>query len=335
MRRIGDPIISVCMPVFNGAQYIGASIESVLAQTYQNFRLIICDNCSTDDTADIVKKFRDPRLRCIRNEKNLGLVGNQNRCIEVAETKYVTIWHDDDIMMPENLERKVALLENNSHVGLVFSNVERIDESGKPYPYIWHEECESDYIEEGLTIFRKYLQTMHRGALFFIGSVVARKDLMVKAGGFRPDYSPLTCDSALWLRMLLFTHGACLGEPLVKYRQYEGSTTSQYYGIHFLDEHFKVVEEVFSECRDRIPDWKTLKEEVDERFMKEALLRGLRTCSLNDFDMARQCLAWTRRFARTSWWNREYWRLKLRLQLGPRGLKFLRFLKTMEKDIAL
>lgn len=333
MRNAGEPTVSVCMPVYNGSKYIGASIESVLGQTYKDFRLIVCDNCSTDDTPDIVKKFKDSRLQYIRNEKNLGLVGNQNRCIEVAETKYVNIWHDDDIMMPENLEKKIGILETNSHVGLVFSNVERIDESGKPFPYIWHEECERDYIKEGKAIFQKYLETMHRGALFFIGSVVARKECMVRAGGFRPDYSPLTCDSELWLRMLLLTDGACLGEPLVKYRQYEGSTTSQYYGIHFLEEHFKVVERVFSECRDQIPDWKTLRKEVDERFMKEALLRGLRTCNLNDFEMAHKCLVWTRRFSQDFVRNKDYWRLRLRLGMGARGLKLCRSAKTKLKRV--
>jgi glycosyltransferase involved in cell wall biosynthesis len=269
----------------------------------------------------------------MRNEKNLGLVGNHNRCIEVSETKYVNVWHDDDIMMPENLERKIGILESNNHVGLVFSNVERVDEEGRTLPYIWHEECERDYIEDGKVIFRKYLDTMHRGALFFIGSVVARKAWMIKAGGFRPDYSSLTCDSEMWLRMLLFSHGACLGEPLVKYRQYTGNTTSQYYEINFLEEHFKVVEKVFKECQDQIPDWKTLKREVGERFLKEALRRGLKISGRDDLDMAHEYLRWTRRFSQDFVWSKDYWRLQLRLGIGPKGLRLCRSVKTRLKEM--
>ena len=62
--------ISVCIPVYNGNEHIGESINSVLAQTYENFQLIVCDNCSTDNTEEIVRNFNDLRLNYVRNEKN-------------------------------------------------------------------------------------------------------------------------------------------------------------------------------------------------------------------------------------------------------------------------
>ena len=333
MTKAASPTVSVCMPVYNGSAYIAESIESVLAQTYKDFCLIISDNCSTDGTADIIRKFKDSRIRYVRNEKNLGLVGNHNRCIELSETKYVNIWHDDDIMLPENLEKKISVLEKNNHVGLIFSNVERIDEEGKELPYKWHEECQTDYIENGRIIFRKYLQTMHIGALFFIGSVIGRKECLIRAGGFRPDYSPLTCDSAIWLRMLLFSDGACLGEPLVKYRQYKGNTTSQYCGINFMEEHFKVVKKIFKECQDQIPDWKNLKKEVDERFAKKALQISLKACWNDDFEMGKKYLRLAMKFSQDCIGRKDYWGLNLRIALGPKGARLYRSMKSKFREI--
>ena len=99
------PKVSVCIPVYNGSEYLAESIKSVLSQTYNNFHLFVCDNCSTDNTEEIVRSFHDPRLTYVRNAENIGLVGNSNRCLELANGKYVNIWHHDDVMLPENIER--------------------------------------------------------------------------------------------------------------------------------------------------------------------------------------------------------------------------------------
>ena len=77
--------VSVCIPVYNGSAYIAESIDSVLAQTYEDFHLIVCDNCSTDNTGEIVRSYNDQRLTYVRNTENLGLVGNANRCLELSK----------------------------------------------------------------------------------------------------------------------------------------------------------------------------------------------------------------------------------------------------------
>lgn len=333
MTKKDGKLLSVCMPVYNGSAYIAESIESVLSQTYKDFRLIICDNGSTDNTYQIIKKYNDPRIQYVQNEKNLGLVGNHHRCIELAETKYVNIWHDDDIMRPDNLERKIDVLEKNQNIGLVFSNVELIDEAGKELRYRWNEDCQKDYIENGRVLFKKYLATMPVGALFFIGTVVSRKERLLQAGGFRPDYSPLTCDSAVWLRMLLQCNAACLGEPLVKYRQHKKNTTSQYYGMHFLAEHFKVSEDILKEQPDQIPDFQKLKKDVHEKFVRQALENGIRFCGNGDFEGAKNLLRWANSISNGLVWRKDYWRLRLRLGIGPRGLHMCRSMKDRLKEV--
>jgi glycosyltransferase involved in cell wall biosynthesis len=322
-----DVKLSVCMPVYNGSDFIAKSIESVLAQTYEGFYLNIFDNCSTDSTPDIIKQFNDSRINYYRNEKNIGHVGNQQRCIERCETEYVNIWHDDDIMLPDNLERKMQILEKNSNVGLIFSSVDLIDENDNLLPFKWNEECSKDYIENGRSLFEKYIKMMHFGALFFIGAVIGRNKILTSAGGFSPDFSRLTCDSALWLRALLLTDAACIGEPLVKYRNYTGNTCSEYPGINFLKEHFQVINDVFNEKSEEIPDAVLLKEEITANFIKEALCRGVGAFDDNDLDAAKLHLDWATRISPRIIMKRDYWRLKLRIMLGPKAPQIYNFLK--------
>ena len=77
-------LVSVCIPTYNYGRFLGQAIESVLAQTWGDFELVVCDNASTDDTQDVVASFRDERIRSYRNDANIGLFGNFSRCLELA-----------------------------------------------------------------------------------------------------------------------------------------------------------------------------------------------------------------------------------------------------------
>ena len=83
------PLVSVCIPVYNGEKYIGETIESVLKQTFKDFELVVCNNCSTDHTLDVVSKYQDPRIRVVTNEQNVGMVGNWNVCLKEARAKNI------------------------------------------------------------------------------------------------------------------------------------------------------------------------------------------------------------------------------------------------------
>ncbi len=252
--------LTVCMPVYNGSKYISKSIESVLAQTYTDFHLHIHDNCSIDDTEDVVRRFKDSRIKYFRNEVNLGLVGNHQRCIDACETEYLNIWHDDDIMTPENLEKKVNILDNNSNVGIVFSNVDFIDEDDNLHNFTWNEECRKSFTISGKDLFDQYVRRMHIGAFFFIGATISRKNVLYQAGGFNLHDPPLICDSSLFLRVLLITDATCIGEPLVRYRSYQdGDSSSKFHRINFLMEHFNVVDRTLNEHKNEIPDIESLK----------------------------------------------------------------------------
>jgi len=271
------PKVSVCIPVYNGSDYIAESIQSVLAQTFENFHLIVCDNCSTDDTEEIVRNFTDSRITYVRNTENLGLVGNANRCLELADGEYVHILHHDDIMLPENLELKVRILDEHPKVGLVHSDVSFIDQEGKHLD-LTKFDTKKDYVEDGITVFERYIMNMPVGASFFIGAVLARRDCYVKLGGFNP-LIPNVNDSEMWMRMLLFYDVACVGKPLVKYRLHGMMTSTSIndaYGLNLpgLKEHFLASTIVLEQYKDRIPQWSKLKKQAFLAFSMKAVRRG-------------------------------------------------------------
>jgi glycosyltransferase involved in cell wall biosynthesis len=120
-----EPLISVVTPVYNGERYLGECIESVLAQTYQNWEYIISDNRSTDRSGEIAERYaqRDPRVRVVRNDEYLEIIPNWNRALRQisAESKYCKVVHADDLLFPECLAEMVRLAEEHPSVGMVGS----------------------------------------------------------------------------------------------------------------------------------------------------------------------------------------------------------------------
>ena len=90
-------LISVCIPVFNGEEYILDCINSVLEQNFTNYELLIVDNCSTDGTSNIVNNINDERIRYIKNEENIGSIRNFNKCIKEAQGEYFLLLPHDDL----------------------------------------------------------------------------------------------------------------------------------------------------------------------------------------------------------------------------------------------
>ena len=112
-----NPCVSVCIPTFNRCDFLKESIESVLTQTFEDYELLISDNASTDMTEELVRSYRDKRIRYSRNLNNIGVRNNMNNCLALSRGKYITILPDDDVMMPENLTKKVHVLNREKRVG--------------------------------------------------------------------------------------------------------------------------------------------------------------------------------------------------------------------------
>ena len=106
--------ISVIMPNYNGAPYIGAAIESVINQQYQNWELLICDDCSTDNSIEIITKYtKDPRVKLLRNFANKGVSNCRNTAIAAAKGKYIAFLDSDDLWYPEKLKLQFEYIKAN------------------------------------------------------------------------------------------------------------------------------------------------------------------------------------------------------------------------------
>src|SRR5262249_49837857 len=129
-----SPRVSIGMPVRNGQRFIRLAIDSLLAQTFSDFELIICDNGSTDQTQSICEEYAvlDPRVRYFRNESNLGPAANYNRCFELSRGEYFR-WHaHDDQAAPQYLAKCVELLDRDPGVVVAYPSTLVIDENGRP-----------------------------------------------------------------------------------------------------------------------------------------------------------------------------------------------------------
>lgn len=128
-------LVSVVMPLYNAERYVREAIESILSQTYRNLELIVVDDGSMDRSIDIVTDLasRDVRIRLFRNEKNLGVAKTRNRAIREACGEYIACLDNDDVALPERLERQVDFMKAHPDHGLIASDVEIIDEFSRVF----------------------------------------------------------------------------------------------------------------------------------------------------------------------------------------------------------
>ena len=126
-----EALVSVIMPSYNTGRFIGESIESVMAQSYSEWELIIVDDCSTDDTDMVVSGYlADGRIRYLKNEKNSGTAVSRNRALREAKGKWIAFLDSDDVWEPEKLQRQIAFMnENGCH--FTYTNYVEMDEKSQ------------------------------------------------------------------------------------------------------------------------------------------------------------------------------------------------------------
>jgi len=210
--------VSVVMPSYNAARFVTAAIDSVLAQTFQDFEILVVDDGSTDNTREVLEKYDSPKIRYLY-KKNGGVASARNYGIENARGKYIAFLDADDLWLPEKLEKQIALLEANEEIGLVYAATEKVDENLQTVGYIKANSYE-DYCEALLLNLNIIAGSC--------SSAIVRRDIALKTNGFDAEFS--TCaDWEYWLRLSLLTQFAPVKEYLVKYRVVAGSMSSNPY----------------------------------------------------------------------------------------------------------
>ena len=231
-----QPQITVALPVYNGEQYIAVAIESVLGQTFSDFELLILDNCSTDNTLNVIKTFDDPRIRLIVNTKNLGMIGNWNLAVSLATGNYIKILSHDDLLAPNCLAQQINgfLTHQDQNIGIVTCKKRIINETGVT-------------VMPGFGIFgltkiingRRAINKTIRAGRNIIGepSVVLLDMALLRASGNfeQPQFTP---DIKMWFKMLKTSNLLFLNKNLASYRISSTSTSTSVastQGLQFVE----------------------------------------------------------------------------------------------------
>lgn len=129
--NMNEPLVSIIMPSYNTGSFIEETINSVISQTYKNWELIIVDDCSTDNTDEVVSTFQDERIKYFKNEENSGAAISRNKAISESKGKYIAFLDSDDLWVAEKLTKQISFMEENDY-SFTHTQYIQIDENSKP-----------------------------------------------------------------------------------------------------------------------------------------------------------------------------------------------------------
>ena len=219
-------LVSIVMPSYNTGKYIKESIESVLAQTYDNWELIIVDDCSTDNSDEIIKLFLyDSRIRYFKNEVNSGAAVSRNKALREAKGKWIAFLDSDDLWHPQKLEKQIAFMEEN---GYKFTYTDyRIHFNGKWLPYV----CTGPDVVN--------LKKLNDYCYFSTITVMYDREYI---GLIQIVPLKKHNDYAMWLKVCKKADCYLLDETLAKYRKRSGSISNHGY-TKLIKWHYRLYRE--------------------------------------------------------------------------------------------
>ena len=209
--------VSVILTSYNHAKYLHETITGILAQTFDDFELVIWDDASTDESWQIITSFSDPRVKTFRNEvQKRGVWGINKTISELALGEYIAICHSDDVWEPQKLEKQVAFLDANPQIGAAFSWVQIIDETGRPLQdenHVYYKVFE----QPNRTRYEWLNHFFYHGNALCHPSVLIRKACYDECGVYRYGFAQLA-DFDMWVRLCLKYDIHILPEKLVRFR---------------------------------------------------------------------------------------------------------------------
>lgn len=201
-----DTLVSCLLTVYN-RETVKETIQSLLTQTYRDIEIIIVDNCSTDNTVNIIKSINDSRIKLYVNDKNYGQIYSLNRGLSLANGKFIVRIDADDICDPTRIEKQVELMKRNEKLVIVGSNIKLIDKNNQNLGIIKYPQKNEE--------IKKFL---FLDSPFAHPSVMIRKDILINNNMKYNENFLICADYELWTRLLQFGEGENIQEPLVFYR---------------------------------------------------------------------------------------------------------------------
>jgi len=217
-----DNLVSIITPVYNSAKYIGDAIMSVLEQTYPNWEMLIVDDCSKDNTAEVVKQFTDPRIKYFRLERNYGAAIARNKALDRAQGKYIAFLDADDMWKKDKLEKQLNFMMKNN-IGFSFTGYEILREGNNKAIKV-----------PPKVNYGQFMKNTIIGTL----TVMINREIVgeVRLVNVKQDH-----DSMTWAKLLREENIAYgINESLAYYRKMKGSLS---------DNKFKAVKNHWNNCR--------------------------------------------------------------------------------------
>lgn len=229
-----SPLVSVCIPTYNGAEYLPAALASVAAQTYPNLEVVFSDDGSSDDTLDIIGRFAAtaPFPVKVLRHRHTSLAGNWNTCVAHAAGQYIKFLFQDDVMRPDCVGKLVARAEADALVSLVFSSRDILfQESGGQNQHAMKIAASCGNLHAGWSNLRPLQdgrelladQALLKGVWNKFGEpsiVLIRRQSLIDIGGFDPELSQLI-DLDMWYRLCAIGKVAFVDEVLSSFRVHQ------------------------------------------------------------------------------------------------------------------
>lgn len=288
------PRLSIIMPAYNTARFIRAAIDSVLAQTYKNFELIVVDDCSPDDCAAICQSYSDMRLRLVSLTENRGLAGARNAGIEVAKGEFIGFLDSDDVAVPERLALQLAYFDSHPNCILLGGGYRRMHEEGELLP--------------GESLFPLPSSAIRPMLLLrnnFNASTVTLRRSALPAGGFRSIFAE---DYDFISRMTLTFTGELANLPVVltHYRINPGSLSNTTRRAAVRDALWEIQQPMLS----RLGLQASTEEREAHQIISFSFYDGI------DFELLQRVDRWLRKLLEANTRTKQYDEAAFRIALG-------------------
>ena len=243
-----QPRVSVIIPNYNYARFLHKRLRSVLDQTYGDFEIIYLDDCSTDNSDEIIAEYSDdPRIRCVLNDRNSGSPFIQiNKGVRLARGEFVWVAEADDYADLRFLDTLLPILAANPNVGVGYCQSLAIDDEDrvlfsmrKHTDYLDEERWQHDFICDGNTECRKYL--LHGNTIPNFSAVLFRRCIFERAG-YAEEGMRLCGDWLTWIKMLMISDVAFVAQPLNFYRWHANTVRRRLNYVRNVEERYQVLD---------------------------------------------------------------------------------------------
>ncbi|CAI2718633.1 glycosyltransferase [Nitrospina watsonii] len=246
-----EPLVSVVIPVYNGERFIADSLESVLQQSHRNLEILLCDDFSRDRTEEVVRRYKDSRIRWCESEKNLGHVKNLNRGIRLAEGEFVCWLNQDDLFLENKIEVQLKAFQENPELGAVFCR--KFDVNGNLQKVNRFNPSQFEFNSQSQALINFFAH----GCTVCAPTAMFHRKIFETVGFFDEQYK-IAFDFDMWFRILKVCPIANIGTPLLKYRHHDLNTSGRPENtFQILDESKQIIRDAIRklEVKDLDPEF--------------------------------------------------------------------------------